>query len=256
MHLATIDFQAFLPILKSEKPHLLNPLRQNTAVFFFFWKLYPLAQSDKRTSGITNSENPRPIFLTVGWYILNPGGTITQTQAPKQENRPDGHGADSSSRADQQKDNLSENATELGDQVDNGEEEEMSAQGKQIQNRMSYGSDHKDSVIPDVPPPITNTSPGVLAKSTSGRRLRTNRNTYVAQGLLLDPAMAQLINSPYDPFWIGENDIDTSILTGFTSPMELEQIFAEGILQVGDIFRVVQSDGHIYTEEAEVGDFT
>ena len=151
----------FLPILKLERPHLLNPLRQNT-------------------------ENPRPIFLTAGWYILNPGGTTTRTQAPGQENRPDGHGADSSSRADQQKDNLSENATELGDQVDTGEEEEMSGQGKQIQTRMSYGSDHKDRVITDIPPPTTNPSPGVLAKSKSGRRLRTNRNTYVAQELRPD----------------------------------------------------------------------
>ena len=198
---------------------------------------------------MVNSKNPRPMFLEAGWYLLNSGGTIMPTQAPRQKSSVDDQVAEPLHDAGELHDSQNNNATELGGQANNDEEEEVSGQGDRIQDRTSDESDHEDGVTTEIPPPTTDPSRGTMVVSASRRQPGARRTNYVARGLFLDPGMAQLVNSPYDPLWIEDNAIDISILDGFTSPIKLEEMFAKGALQLGDVFKAVGSDGMVHMEK-------
>ena len=202
---------------------------------------------------MASPDNARPIFLEAGWYLLSPGATIAGAPAPTSESPPDDQMAEPSVEAGQQRDDVFENAVESGNHVEGGAGEEIAPEGHSSQHPVIDKDDDGDSVIADIPHPTTNLNQDVVATPTSRRRARTHRTSYTPEGLLLDPAMAPLVNSSYDPFWILDNDIDLGVMTGFTSPIKLEQMFLEGALQIGDIFRAVLSDGSLCTEkEAEV----
>ena len=202
----------------------------------------------------------RPVFLPAGWYILDQDIGFRRVETPDRSISPNDHDARPSARARSSHTNVVESAAEPEDQEEEQQDESDEEDDDQPDDSEDSNPHDDDDVMTDAPSPPPPHTPhptvGSLtvptratprSTTTTRRRPRDQRVVYIAQSLLPNDDMAQLLHEPYNPLWLTNHDIDESVLTGFTSPMKLEQMFVEGpALLVGDVFRIVDENGEVW----------
>ena len=62
---------------------------------------------------------------------------------------------------------------------------------------------------------------------------------YVAQGLLPDQLMGQIVNEAYDTLWMRRYGVDQMVDSAYKSRLKLEELFGHGVFEVGDVFKIV-----------------
>ncbi len=206
------------------------------------------------------SHSTRPVFLEAGWYVLNPEIGFKRVDTPDRSTNPNDDDDRSPARARSSYTDELSTAVEPEDQEEEPQNESGEVGDDQPGVSEDSNPDDDDEAMTDAPssPPPHTPHPTVgsltvpdratpRSRTTTRRRPRDQRVVYIAQSLLPDDEMAELLREPYNPLWLTNHNVGESVLTGFTSPMKLEQMFVEGpALLVGDVFRIVDEDGEVW----------